>query len=729
MDSTNSPIRKKIRTKQSGSVILNKKNQNVELQRTLSQISIASSISSIDEEENNSEENSDASNDDDIKTNITEEQKMLAAINKSTCLDGTYFKVDKSKSSTVTGDVVAVCQFCNPTRALKGKFRIISNFTTHLKRKHANVYNEYLEYAKQKRHGVENTSVIDRKRWSCVLNQEEFEQNITNFVLKYMIPFRAVEDPSFRKIFDDFKIKRGDTRLKHLTCYSLAKRVDRSFKEMLQEIGDAMSSVINGGGFVCTTADVWTGGSRRYLGVTASWIHPETLEKKSAALACKRFSGTHCFDAVADLLSKIHVSFKLTPETIRATVTDNGSNFIKAFKEFGIVIPNDPSSNNSQDEYENNDDAFDVSIFDEDVDSDENCIQIDNEFSNECDAKLPRHIRCASHTLNLIAKTDVLKAIKNCKRLNSKHNNVMHKCTAIWKSLRSPKFNENLKAYLGIALQRPVVTRWNSSYDCIKKLLTVKEKLLNNDSIKFKKPLNDLDFQYLEEYVRCAAPLANAIDRLQADNCYYGILLPTLVSLKYQMNMLIINEDIIDCKPMIEAIVDGVDRRFEKIFDFSKPDIDAVIAAISHPQFKGRWLVPYSRDVQKNIHERFLVAVSRESSQEVQSSVNQNYDDDFEFGHTNLTIDEFRPSLSQGELTAEVTRHLKSKEIQLDMLENYPSIRKTFVKYNTPLPSSAPVERMFSYTTMMNLPKYNRLKDEHFEQRVLLKANAGKKYR
>ncbi|XP_024873910.1 uncharacterized protein LOC112455921 [Temnothorax curvispinosus] len=156
---------------------------------------------------------------------------MLAAINKSTSLDGTYFKVDKSKSSTVTGDVVAVCQFCNPTRALKGKFRITSNFTTHLKRKHANVYNEYLEYAKQKRHGVENTSVIDRKRWSCVLNQEEFEQNITNFVLKYMIPFRAVEDPSFRKIFNDFKIKRGDTRLKHLTCYSLAKRVDRSFKD------------------------------------------------------------------------------------------------------------------------------------------------------------------------------------------------------------------------------------------------------------------------------------------------------------------------------------------------------------------------------------------------------------------------------------------------------------------------------------------------------------------
>ena len=38
-------------------------------------------------------------------------------------------------------------------------------------------------------------------------------------------------------------------------------------------------------------------------------------------------------------------------------------------------------------------------------------------------------------------------------------------------------------------------------------------------------------------------------------------------------------------------------------------------------------------------------------------------------------------------------------------------IRKIFVKFNTPLPSSAPVERLFSYATLLDLPKYNKMTD------------------
>jgi len=43
--------------------------------------------------------------------------------------------------------------------------------------------------------------------------------------------------------------------------------------------------------FVCTTADVWTGRRRSFLGVTAHWI--ETFKRKSVALACRRFAGNN----------------------------------------------------------------------------------------------------------------------------------------------------------------------------------------------------------------------------------------------------------------------------------------------------------------------------------------------------------------------------------------------------------------------------------------------------
>jgi len=59
----------------------------------------------------------------------------------------------------------------------------------------------------------------------------------------------------------------------------------------------------------------------------------------------------------------------------------------------------------------------------------------------------------------------------------------------------------------------------------------------------------------------------------------------------------------------------------------------------------------------------------------------------------------------------------------LEMLHKYPPIKTIFVKYNTPLPSSAQVERLFSYATMTNTPKSNRLSDEKFEKRVVMKAN------
>lgn len=63
------------------------------------------------------------------------------------------------------------------------------------------------------------------------------------------------------------------------------------------------------------------------------WIDPVTLHLQKAAIACRRFRGRRTYDAIAAEIEQIHSSFALCGK-ITATVTDNGSNFVKAFRMF-----------------------------------------------------------------------------------------------------------------------------------------------------------------------------------------------------------------------------------------------------------------------------------------------------------------------------------------------------------------------------------------------------------
>lgn len=214
------------------------------------------------------------------------------------------------------------------------------------------------------------------------------------------------------------------------------------------------------------------------MGVTAHWIDAESLERKSVALACRRVTGRHTYEVVADALEDVHSKFNLRGK-VTLTVTDSGSNFIKAFRLFGTdaneAIQNEGSNESesgSDDEFDKDDDDDDSeSASDDDVTFEDVSKVLDAIDQDEpLQRHLPQHQRCASHTLNLVASKDAEDATK-LQAFRALSGEAFGKCKLLWnRASRSTVASDVIREKLGCALVVPNETRWNSTFDAMDKL-------------------------------------------------------------------------------------------------------------------------------------------------------------------------------------------------------------------------------------------------------------------
>ena len=77
---------------------------------------------------------------------------------------------------------------------------------------------------------------------------------------------------------------------------------------------------------------------------------------------------------------------------------------------------------------------------------------------------------------------------------------------------------------------------------------------------------------------------------------------------------------------------------------------------------------------------------------------------------------------SQGSVEIKSNDYLTNAK-KIVSLHNYPTVKRLYMIYNTPLPSSAPVERLFSRGGLVLLSKCNRLADSRFEKLLLMQYN------
>ncbi|XP_074029942.1 uncharacterized protein [Leptinotarsa decemlineata] len=247
--------------------------------------------------------------------------------------------------------------------------------------------------------------------------------------------------------------------------------------------------------------------------------------------------------------------------------------------------------------------------------------------------------------------------------------------------------------------------------------------------------------------------LALPLDLLQGeDDVSFGYLLPSLIFSFNKYEKLIAqtqNKLKYGGEHLAKMCIKSLNTRFDEILNLEWED--PIKAAVLLPKVKLKWYYNIVKNPNKSLEDikKCIINVAKkqmeyESYNESDESGDQNVDDFFDFtdSQDNQEVGTVGSSSTMNEqgtegtsessnkttkIQLELLRYLEDKRTNLQVLHEYPTLKKVSLKYNTCLPSAAPVERLFSFATMIDTPKRKNLSDEHFEVLVLKKANSNSK--
>ncbi|KAL4113280.1 hypothetical protein QTP88_016938 [Uroleucon formosanum] len=636
-----------------------------------------------------------------------------------------YFKyVEESEEN-----IKVLCLLCLPSRKTKSTSKKSStNLKRHMKKVHTYKYAEFLadtdvekktNCLQSGQDTVTKNLLINDKSSNLIqttlnrigtgneiITQKQLDSAIIKFVVQDTQPINIVDKPVFLNL-----IRLGLPK-------TLKTRLNSAANAMVDNITKTLSNIE----YISETADCWTQGKKSYLGITAHWINITTLVRESASLVCTVIKSRHTFDVIAQEIYNINIKYKIQNK-VTSTTTDNGSNFVKAFRIFGI---NKNYEENLFDEDQNRDEEIELIDLTDIIENAESSTEID--YVNE--VSLSAHRRCVSHTLNLVATNDVEKWFNENERkadvlqLKKLYRKLFAKLTKLWsKQNQSTIVAENIHEVLNVYLRVPNKTRWNSTYDALIQL-----KRIINEPGGLEKLNHVMDFNtlprilnkeavFINEFCDIFGPVAESLDFLQGEKAMYmGYLLPTLHALEKKIKSR-------QCKPMkyYTLLLEAVLRSLKKRFDHIWMEKDLVIAACLIPRFKLNWL----EGEDKLNAELFLKTEFLCSENEVSDGNSAASDSDSDSNKDFFCLPTKSYSNNSKTITSdqELLNFLSNKNIDLKSLFAFPKVLFKFIQFNTGLPSSAPVERLFSTGGNVMTSKRHRLGDDMFENLILIKRN------
>lgn len=177
---------------------------------------------------------------------------------------------------------------------------------------------------------------------------------------------------------------------------------------------------------------------------------------------------------------------------------------------------------------------------------------------------------------------------------------------------------------------------------------------------------------------------------------------------------------------MREALVKAFKKRFESFMAFNETNRVLIVAAISHPVYKTKWILNERNIlIAKSFFEEETQRLHENNQALIDNCVDECEDpDEDEFlPRESLSSTRRQSSDNNSEVAAEILHFLEDRDKNVEMLKKYPTIEKVYRKFNTTLSASAPVERLFSQALIIFTPRRNRISDANFERALLIKQN------
>jgi len=108
----------------------------------------------------------------------------------------------------------------------------------------------------------------------------------------------------------------------------------------------------------------------------------------------------------------------------------------------------------------------------------------------------------------------------------------------------------------------------------------------------------DFEIKFLQEFIECMQPVADALDRLQGDqHCFMADLIPTLLRTRDKLQSMSA-KPLAYCLPLCTGLLKSLKHRFNDYMCLHEHVDEYILAAVTDPYFKLRW-VPWVTRVQE----------------------------------------------------------------------------------------------------------------------------------